>query len=470
MANRFRRVVFSLALSVSLSACEAPPNLTDAIKRSNELRVAVIDPDASMRRASDSATGLEYELVGEYARWLDVPVRFIAANNRNHLRELVDRHRVHFGAAMLRVENSAKDPYRYGPTYAILRYVVVHHRGRPWPKNKNDLIGWNGVAAPDLSLVQIIDSELPRDDGHSWTIDKQTNVSNILRRLENGVIDYAVLPSLEFKLARRNHPELRQAFSLGYEHPIAWYLQQSNDASLLSSQVQFFRTIRSTHEFNELFDRFFGHVDDFNYVESRALLRHFKSRFAKFKNAFIRAGKHSSIDWRLLAALSYQESHWSNDAKSPTGVRGLMMLTRATAEQLNVDRLDPAQSIDGGARYLRSIMDRIPARISEPDRTWFALASYNVGFRNLERARVLADKKGDDPDSWFQVRKYLPKIGRGNSTQNGGRGFSRGYQALHFVARVRQNYEVIKRLEAENPNPVRAQSRDSRAELISPVF
>ena len=74
-----------------------------------------------------------------------------------------------------------------------------------------------------------------------------------------------------------------------------------------------------------------------------------------YEDKFKKAAFINNIDWKLLAAISYQESKWNNDAISPTGVRGLMMLTENTANMLNVDRLIPDESIDGASRYIKSL-------------------------------------------------------------------------------------------------------------------
>ena len=73
----------------------------------------------------------------------------------------------------------------------------------------------------------------------------------------------------------------------------------------------------------------------------------------KYKRLFQQAQEITGIDWRLLAAISYQESHWDTFNTSPTNVRGLMMLTESTADRMGVtDRLDPKQSIPAGAKYI----------------------------------------------------------------------------------------------------------------------
>ena len=123
------------------------------------------------------------------------------------------------------------------------------------------------------------------------------------------------------------------------------------------------------------------HLDRLNFVGAQTFMAHVDNRLPTYQTTFESYARETGLDWRLLAAIGYQESHWRANAVSPTGVRGLMMLTRTTANYIGVsNRLDPEQSIKGGALYFLRVLEKIPDRIPEPDRTWFALASYNVGY------------------------------------------------------------------------------------------
>jgi membrane-bound lytic murein transglycosylase F len=150
------------------------------------------------------------------------------------------------------------------------------------------------------------------------------------------------------------------------------------------------------------------------------------------------------LDWHLLAAIAYQESHWNPLATSPTGVRGMMMLTLPTARELGVqDRLDPLQSLRGGARYLKNIKRRLPQRIAEPDLTWFALAAYNIGMGHLEDARVITQRQGRDPDVWVDVMAYLPYLQKSKYYEKARYGYARGSEPVTYVQNIRHYYSIL---------------------------
>jgi membrane-bound lytic murein transglycosylase F len=160
---------------------------------------------------------------------------------------------------------------------------------------------------------------------------------------------------------------------------------------------------------------------------------------------FEQAERETGIDWRLLAAISYQESHWDSDAVSPTGVRGLMMLTELTADMMDVaDRTDPHASILGGARYFRSVLRKIPERIPADDRQWLAVAAYNIGFGHVEDARIITEMQGGDPDSWEEVRARLPLLSNEDWHSRVERGFARGAVPVEYVDNVQRYYTLLR--------------------------
>ena len=173
-------------------------------------------------------------------------------------------------------------------------------------------------------------------------------------------------------------------------------------------------------------------------------MRHTETRLPRYRDYFRQAERATGTDWRLLAAMAYQESHWDPDAVSPTGVRGMMMLTRHTAGMMEVaDRADPVASIVGGARYYKRVLRKVPKRIAEPDRTWLAVAAYNLGYGHVEDARILTQSQGASPDSWEQVRTRLPLLSDEKWHRRVQRGYAPGEQAVAYVDNVRRYYEIL---------------------------
>jgi len=233
------------------------------------------------------------------------------------------------------------------------------------------------------------------------------------------------------------------------------------DATLGKAIEAFFNEIRSDGRLQQLVHRHYSHVDSFNYSDIRTFTERIQTHLPRYRDLFREEAANVGIDWRLLAAIGYQESLWNEKARSPTGVRGLMMLTRATAKQMGIkNRLDPAQSIRGGAKYFMRVLKKIPQRIAEPDRTWFALASYNVGFGHLEDARKITEARGGDPDRWIDVKQSLPLLARKKWYKDTKFGYARGWEPVIYVENIRQYYDYLAELdnralrEREPPKPL----------------
>ncbi len=197
-------------------------------------------------------------------------------------------------------------------------------------------------------------------------------------------------------------------------------------------------------------DQRFAYLESFAHLESMQkggntlFAQRIETRLPKYKGLMYSAAQEHDLDWSLLAAMSYQESFWNPDATSPTGVRGLMMLTQETAKELAVeDRLDPRESIYGGARYFAQLRERLPASVTEPDRTWMALAAYNMGMSHLEDARVLTEHFGKNPNLWTDVKQHIPLLQKKRYYQYLRNGYARGNEAVAYVERIRQYHTIL---------------------------
>jgi membrane-bound lytic murein transglycosylase F len=201
----------------------------------------------------------------------------------------------------------------------------------------------------------------------------------------------------------------------------------------------------------QLVDRYYGPASRSNFINLTVFRARAHDRLPNYQQLLEDAGAKYELDWRLLAALAYQESYWNPSSVSYTGVQGFMMLTRETAAELGIDdRLDVAASIDGGARYLRELLDRLPPRTGLPDRLWFALAAYNTGLYHLEDARIITQEQGGDPDKWTDVRKRLPLLAEPKWYTRAKYGYARGDEPVRFVSRVRAYYDVLAKIDDED--------------------
>ena len=265
----------------------------------------------------------------------------------------------------------------------------------------------------------------------------------LIAQVSDGSIDYAIVGSVAASVARAIYLDFDVAFSLGFRREVAWAVSP-RFAKLREDLDRFLAAARSDGTLKRLTARYLPEDSQFQRIDAGALAADIRTVLPQWRAHFQDAQERTGIEWRLLAAIAYQESKWDPYATSETGVRGLMQLTEETARQLGIrDRLDPAEVVLGAARYLRELKAKLPARIEEPDRTWLALAAFNIGIGHLEDARVLAQKQRLDPDHWSDVKRALPLLALPEYYAEAKYGYARGGMPVAFVDRVRGYYDVL---------------------------
>jgi len=438
------RTLIAIILALLLGTCENKPSLLEQIKQRGELRVVTRNSPSTFYLGADGPAGFEYDLASLFAAELGVNLNMFAADTFNTILPTVREQRADFAAAGLSITESRKSEFWFGPPYMQVTPQVVYRYGEKRPRAPEDLLG---------SVIQVVDGS-----SHAETLRElalvhadlnflpQTDVEadELLYRVSQRELDYTVADSTDVSLNQRYYPEIRVAFDLGDAEPLAWAFRRADDDSLYRAAVTFLEKLQRSGGLAQIVERHYGHTDRFDYVGTRIFMRHIDTRMPAYRGTFEEAGTLSGVDWRLLAAMGYQESHWDADAVSPTGVRGIMMLTRNTARHVGIDnRLDPEKSILGGANYFRLVKDKVPERIGEPDRTWFALAAYNVGFGHLEDARILTQIQGGNPDRWIDVRERLPLLSQKKWYKQTKYGYARGHEPVIYVENIRSYYDIL---------------------------
>lgn len=438
------RIPIVILLSLLLGTCQDRPTVLEQVRELGELRVVTRNSASTFYLGKAGATGFEYDLARQFARYLNVELRMYAAESFPAILPALAEGRAHIAAAGLSVTESRRERFRFGPAYQTVKQQVVYRYGHKRPRRPTDLVGADIVVVAESSHAQRLESLQKEIPELTFRASEQLEAEELIRLVAEGEIDYTVADSTDVAINKRYFPNLRVAFTLGEPDEIAWAFPKDGDGTLLHAAGEFFAKLREDERLTQIRERHFGHTGDLDYVGTRIFMRHIQQRLPAYRERFQEAAANNGIDWRLLAAIGYQESHWNPDAVSPTGVRGLMMLTLPTASDVGVDnRRDATQSIFGGARYFSLVRERIPEHIPEPDRTWMALASYNVGFYHLQDARVLTERNGGNPDRWIDVREHLPLLSQRKWYTRTRYGYARGREPVIYVRNIRSYYDIL---------------------------
>lgn len=465
--RRYRRLPVLCSL-LALTACSYfEDNALNRVKSEGRLVMLTRVSPTTYYETPEGPAGFEYDLAKAFADSLGVELKVVTAERSSDILPRLLLGDADLAAAGLAVTEERAALFRFTPPYQTVRQQVVYRLGTPRPANAAELVG-REIEVPAGSAyaerLEAIQRELP---GLEWTESEQHEVEELLQMVWEGLLELTVADSHVLTLQQQYFPELQAAFSLPEPLPLAWAFPPGEDDSLYEAAVRFLEEARSSGLLARLLDRYYGPASRSNFINLTVYRLRIQNRLPRFYSLFEEAGKKYGLDWRLLAALGYQESYWDPEAVSPTGVRGLMMLTVETAKELGIDDLtDPRQSIDGGARYLKSLIERLPARITDPDRLWLALAAYNIGLSHLEDARILTQRQGGDPDKWHDVKERLPLLEEPKWYRHTRFGYARGMEAVRFVNRVRVYYDVLVKLDEEEKARATSEALKLRAPAI----
>ncbi len=446
--------------------CERTDSLERVLRRGALVVVTRNSATSHYIGPDGEPTGFEYELARRFADHLGVSLEMRDIGSFDELLPTLKRNGGDLAAAGLAITPERRQKVDFGPVYQETRLQVVYRAGSERPREVADLVGRDIAVIAGSSYAETLMEYKSEYPALAWREVAELGIEGLFEQVADGEIDYTIADSNIVAIHRRYFPEVRPAFTLGEPQSLAWAFHP-HDRALQHAAAEFFGEYEASGRLAALRERHYAHVEDFDFVGVHTFLKHVEQRLPSVRVLFREAAEKSGLDWRLLAAVGYQESHWNPNAVSPTGVRGLMMLTLQTADQLDIEnRLDPRSSVFGGARYLKRIKSRIPERITEPDRTWMALAAYNIGMGHLEDARVITEIRGGNPDRWLEVKDNLPLLTDKEWYSRVEYGYARGHEPVQYVENIRSYYDILVWL-VDRETPVLQAAADEPAEPLT---
>lgn len=388
-------------------------------------------------------TGLEYDLAKGFADFLGVELVIQEQENLNRIIAKVAHKEAHFAAAGLTASSERAEFVRFTQAYTDVSELLIYNRSNPKPESYEDLVGKKILVMAGSAHAQRLRDIQKSHPKIQWAEHSEAEMVDLIEMVHNGDIDYTMVDSNVFSLTEKIYPRAGVAIELEGNQGLAWAFPNQVDSSLYLKAQEYFDSIKESGQLASWMSTYQNEID-LDQSGALTIAKKIETRLPSWEEHLRDAGAEFNLEWQLLAAISYQESHWNPKARSRTGVRGFMMLTQATAAEMGVtNRVDPVQSINGGAKYFKSIFERIPERIQGEDRTLMALAAYNVGMGHLEDARILTERAGGNPDRWQEVKQYLPLLSKRKYYRTVKHGYARGWEPVQYVENIRRYYAII---------------------------
>lgn len=428
--------ILALLTAILLCGCGHEPSNLEAILARGTLNVATVNSPTTYYQGAHGPQGPEFQLATAFAANLGVELHLYTVPDVAALREELRLGRADIIAAGITPDRDWNQTGKASQEYQQVAQLVVAQRGKPRVRNIAALADKRLVISKGGPQLQILDDLRARGAGYlQWEVVTRAT-GDPLGLVEDGKADYAVVDANEFAYAQHLYPGVAVAFTLPDSRGAHWIVGK-RAGTLLSRVNAFFDELRNDNSLETLLAAATPESPEFELQISQRLQKDIALELPALRPHFEEASRETGVDWRLLAALGYVESKWQTLAASADGAQGVMMLTGDTAASLGVtDRSDARQSILAGARYFVHVREQIPERIQEPDRTWFTLAAYNMGYGHLEDARKLTQSRGRNPDVWADVRKTLPLLAMDEYYADLKHGFARGWEPVQMVDKV----------------------------------
>ncbi len=434
-------LVAAMIIGLNLRWPNTQNNQLNQILSRGELRVSAISSPLIYLDDEANLHGFDYELVQSFADYLGVKLIITMRPTVELIFDDIEEGNADIGVAGLLYNKDRLQKMKTGPSYLNVTQQLVYRKGSTRPKSFNDIKGKLVVMAGSAhaSTLKSLADKYPE---LTWQETTEYTTNQLLEMVAEGLIDYTLEDSISVALQQRIHPEIAVGFDLVDDHAITWYMKRLNDDSLNAALLDFFNVSNEIDLLARLDEKYFSHVSSFDYFDTISFINAINKKLPNYQPLFEKYA--TPLDWKLLAAIAWQESHWDPLATSPTGVRGLMMLTKPTAETMGVaDRLDAEESIKGGAAYLEYLMQRLPVSIADDDRIWFALAAYNMGYGHMQDVRKLTEMQGGDPDRWLDVKSRLPLLTQKKYYSQLNYGYARGHEAYRYVENIRRYHQSL---------------------------
>ncbi|MFP4257477.1 MAG: membrane-bound lytic murein transglycosylase MltF [Desulfovermiculus sp.] len=401
--------------------------------------------------------GFEYDLAQAFAEHLGVSLHVVTPGWSQMIPALKKR-KGDFIAAGLTITENRQEHVAFSLPYMDVQQMVIVHKDQSAIQRTEDLSGLTIHVREHTSYEQRL-QEL-RDQGLDVHIVLHRDVptEDLIRQVAAKDIPATVADSNIAQLNRRYFPEIRMAFPISERQSLGWAVRKQ-DQALLQAINEFLASAQDYGSFAQIYHNYYANAAIFDYVDLKKFHERIKTRLPDFAGMIKKEAKAFGFDWRLIAAVVYQESHFDPQASSYTGVKGLMQVTLNTAREMDIaNRLEPAQSIHAGVKYLSLLYDRFKDINDHTQRIRFALASYNIGYGHVRDAQRLAQNEGLDPNKWSSMTKILPLLSQPRYYSQTRYGYARGTEPVRYVKRIFSYYEILRQKADTSPSTVQESS------------
>lgn len=432
---------------------EISKNDFELIIERDTLRVITLNTSTSYFIYRDIEMGYHYDMIKTFADEHQLELEIIIAKNNQDLYNKLKNNLGDVIAYDIPIENEMKDSLIYCGLNNISHQVLIQRSEKKDTllKDVTELIGKDIYVLRNSKYENRMKNlNLELGGGINLKhVEKDTIVlEDLIRMVSTGEIKYTVA---EDNIARLNHTYFRNIdtqMKVSFDQRTSWAVN-NNSVVLADSLNAWYKRMHQEPEYMRFVKRYFEESKGFGAQDLKVSLLA-PGQISQWDQLFKEYGKQYNIDWRLLAAIAFNESTFDPDVVSWAGAGGLMGIMPPTAKSMGVNNIElylPDVNVMIGAQYLRKLIDIFSTVENQDERLKLALASYNGGIGHISDARALAEKYNADKDVWSgNVEKYLQlkRLEQYYKDPVCNSGYFRADETINYVRNVTERWEMYK--------------------------
>ncbi|MCQ2379340.1 MAG: transporter substrate-binding domain-containing protein [Victivallaceae bacterium] len=435
----------AIGMMVSVDDMVSEVGDLDVIQSRGFIRMLTLNNPFCCYLRQGTTHGFEYELMQKFAAKFNIKVVTVIPPSSADLTEYLKDARGDIIAANFTITKAraAENPSLvFCSPYTGATEVFVGPRGCA-ARKIDDLVGhcvWvRRGSSYDETLRDL------RDGGKDIIIryvPDGMHTTRIIERVAAGEYEYTLADDIFVQLAINSGSRVDKLFPSGTVHPYGW-MARKTDTKLIAAVNEFFTSETTKTLVDELRNKFLStyapsEIGNWTRVESEA-------RISPYDDLFRKYAKEYGLEWYCVAAVAYKESKFNPDAIGSGDASGIMMVPPEIVAKYGFkNATSPEDSIKIGTMHLAKLYERFADVPILYDRACFTLASWNAGYGHLMDARLLAKKKGLNPNSWNDVKKTFPLLAESEYSKQATHGYCNAAEVIAYV------HDVMEQLAAYN--------------------
>lgn len=446
--NLIGLLFFFILLSILIHNKKIGSDLSsvERIKKTGVLRLITNNSINTYYYYNGQPIGFEYDLALEFANFLNVDLDIVTPG-WNNMFSYLEEGKGDFLASGLAITKDRLEKVNFSIPYMTIQQHIVHHQLIFGPKNIDDLTFRTIHVRRGTSYHSRLEEIKKTGVELNYILHDNIPTEELIRMVHKREIKFTIADNNIAYLNQRYYPDIRIGIPLQKKESLAWAVNKS-DFQMLEQINKFFLYANETGILKQISDKYYANIEDSDPFDLKKFHQRIETRLPKYKKIIIEESAKYGFDWKLVAAVVYQESHFNPNARSFTNVRGLMQVTTATAEEMGIEnRLNPSQSIKAGIKYLDKMMKKFDYLEDDYERVLFALASYNIGYGHVTDALKIAKNTGLDEIKWQNLKTVLPLLSKPKYYKKTKYGYARGWEPVQYVERILTYYDILKQKE-----------------------